>query len=322
MQDHSLTAGIIANTSQAIAFWELALITDSFPDRRKTIYGELERKKAPTYEQVTDICLSEIKFLIERLNIALDPSWRPQPSTGPQEPTPPVKLVPQISQPLKADQITAAPPKPTSKWDLVSSTAADIAKSHSSPGNAQQAYGRDALNKGIKKASEGAQQAESLVGTYYNKLVASPLGWPFRHSLQRTASVVVLGAPYSRISLICNAISALTNLTTFSLKQDELGHFHHGVPSIIRVFTTAIAKIDAYMATVHIHWSDYESLKKTEEEQRTVPQVSEVRECLREGLERIVGTFNEFLGGMGLSKLEIVEAKKAIGERKPEMIKA
>jgi nucleoporin NDC1 len=298
----------------------LALITDSFPDRRKTIYGELERKKAATFEQVTDICLGEIKFLIERLNIALDPSWRPQPSVGPQEPTPPVKLVPQISQPLKADQIAAGPAKPTSKWDLVSSTAAGIAKSHSSPGNAQQAYGREALNKGFKKASEGAQQAESVVGTYYNKLVSSPLGWPFRHSLQRTASVVVLGAPYSRISLICNAISALTNLTTFSLKQDELGHFHHGVPGIIRVFTSAIGKIDAYLATMQIHWSDYETLGKPEAEQKVVPQVNEVRECLREGLERIVGTFNEFLGGMGLSKVEILEAKKAIGEKKTEMV--
>lgn len=287
------------------------------------MYGELERKKAATFQQVTDICLGEIKFLIERLNIALDPSWRPQPAAGPQEPTPPVNRVPQISQPLKGDQIAAAPPKPVSRWEQVSSTAADIAKSHSSPGNAQQAYGREALNKGFKKAQEGAQQAESFVGTYYNKLVSSPLGWPLRHSLQRTASVIVLGAPNSRISLICNAITALTNLTTFSLKQDELGHFHHGVPSIIRVFTTAINKIDDYMSTIQIHWSDYETLKKPEAERRTVPQVNEVRECLREGLERIVGTFNEFLGGMGLSKLEILEAKKAIGSSKqPEMLQA
>ncbi|KAH4842280.1 hypothetical protein HBH75_215560 [Parastagonospora nodorum] len=307
---------------KAIALWELALITDSFPERRKTIYGELERKKASTFQQVTDICLAEIKFLIERLNVALDPTWRPQPSTGTQQPSPPVQLVPQISQPLKVDQIAAAPSKPISKWEQVSDTAASIAKSHSAPGNAQQAYGREALNKGLKKAQEGKQQAETAVGTYYNKLVSSPLGWPFRHSLERTTSIIVLGAPYSRISLICNAITALTNLTTFSLKQDELGHFHHGVPSIIRIFTTAINRIDDYMAAVQVHWSDYESLKKPEAERKNVPQVNEVRECLREGLERILGTFNEFLGGMGLTKLEILDAKKAIGTKVPEMIQA
>jgi nucleoporin NDC1 len=234
-----------------------------------------------------------------------------------------VKLVPQISQPLKGEAITTAPAKPTSKWEQISATAADIAKAHSSPGNSQQALGREYLGKGLKKAHEGAQQAESVVGTYYNKLVSSPLGWPFRHSLQRTANVIVLAAPYSRISLICNAITALTNLTTFSLKQDELGHFHHGVPSIIRIFTLAINRIDDYMASVQVHWSDYESLQKPEAERKNVPQVTEVREGLREGLERILGTFNEFLGGMGLSKVEIMEAKKAVGTTKaPEMIQA
>jgi nucleoporin NDC1 len=315
---------LAANTSQAIAFWELALITDSFPDRRKTVYGELERKKAPTFQQVTDICLAEIKFLIERLNTGLDPSYSPQVSTAPQQPTPSVNLVPQIAQPLKGDkQIVAIGSKPNTRWEHVEAATSGLAKAHSSPGNAKEAYGREALSKGLKKAQEGAQHAESFVGTYYNKLVASYLGWPFRHSLQRTTSIVVLGAPYSRISLICNAVTALTNLSTFSLKQDELGRFHQGVPQIIRVFTIAINKMDEYMANVSIHWSDYETLKKPEAERRHVSQVAEVRECLREGLERILGSFNEYLGALGLSKVEILDAKKAVGTTKePEMIQA
>jgi nucleoporin NDC1 len=315
---------LAANNPQAIAFWELALITDSFPDRRKTVYGELERKKAPTFQQVTDICLAEIKLLIERLNIGLDPNYSPQASTAPQQPTPPVNLVPQIAQPLKGDkQIVAMAPKPNTRWEQVEAATAGLAKAHSSPGNAQEAYGREALSKGLKKAQEGAQHAETFVGTYYTKLVASYLGWPFRHSLQRTASIVVLGAPYSRISLICNAVTALANLSTFSLKQDELGRFHQGVPQIIRMFTVAINKIDEYMAHVSIHWSDYETLKKPEAERRHVPQVREVRECLREGLERILGSFNEYLGALGLSKMEILDAKKAVGTTKePEMLQA
>jgi nucleoporin NDC1 len=301
------------------------LITDSFPDRRKTIYGELERKKAPTFQQVSDICLAEIKLLIDRLNIGLDPSYSSQrTSTDPQRPTPPVKLVPQIAQPLKDDkQITAAPSRPTTRMEHVEAVTAGFAKSHSTPGNSQQAYGREALNKGLKKAQGGAQQAESLVGLYYNKLVSSYLGWPFRHSLQRTANLIVLGAPYSRISLICNAVTALTNLTTFSLKQDELGRFHQGVPQIIRVFTLAIKKIDEYMANIEIHWSDYDTLKKPEAERRSVPQVNEVRESLRDGLEKILGSFNEYLSALGLSKLEIMDAKKAVGgQRGPEMLQA
>jgi nucleoporin NDC1 len=258
------------------------------------------------------------------LNVGLDPSYSPPATTGPQQSIPSVKLIPQIAQPLKDDKkITAEVPKPSTRWEVVQAATSDLAKLHSSPGNAQQAYGREALNEGLKKAEEGTQQAQSMIGTYYNKLVSSYLGSPFRRSLQRNASIIVLGAPYSRISLICNSITALTNLATFSLKQDELGRFHEGIPHIIRVFTVAINKIDDYMATVPIHWSDYDTLKKPEAEQRNVPVVQEVRECLREGLERILGSFNEYLGALGLSKVEILDAKKAIVVNKgPEMLQA
>ena len=258
------------------------------------------------------------------MSVGLDPSHNLKSSNGPQKSAAPVNLVPQITQPLKTDkQIVAVDPKPASHWKQVEAIAVDYVKSYSSPGNAEQAYGREALNKGVKKAQEGVQHAESFLTVYWNWVLCSWLGYPFRHSLQRTASLVVLGAPYSRLSLICNAITALTNLASFSLKQDELGRFHEGVPQIIRIFTTAIQKLDEYMTKAEIHWSDSETLKKPEADRRKVSQVDEVRECLREGLERILGSFNEFLGGMGLSKLEILDAKKAIGlPRGPEVFQA
>ncbi|KAF1946180.1 hypothetical protein EJ02DRAFT_431092 [Clathrospora elynae] len=309
---------------KAIAFWELALITDAFPDRRRTIYGEIERKKAPTFQQVTDICLGELKHLILRLNAGLDPAYNPVAVADKPQPAAPVKLVPQISQPLKEDgQIAAPPPKPNTKWGHVEAAVSGIAKSQSAPGNAKQAYSREVINRGMQKAQEGARDAEGTLKTYYNRLVSSPLGALFRQPLQRTVNIVVLGAPYSRVSLICNAVTALTNLSVFSLSQDELGRFHHGIPEIVRVFTTAIQKMDEYMAAVPIHWSDKETLSKPEAERRKVREVDEVRECLREGLERILGSFNEYLGGVGLSKLEILDAKKVVGvKRAPEMIQA
>ncbi len=84
------------------------------------------------------------------------------------------------------------------------------------------------------------------------------------------------------------------------------------MPEIIRVFTTAIAKIDEFMDKIEIHWSDRATLRKPEGERRKVKEVEDVRECLREGLEKILGSFNEYLGSIGLSKVEIMEAKKAI----------
>lgn len=97
----------------------------------------------------------------------------------------------------------------------------------------------------------------------------------------------------------------------YSITQDALGRFHAAVPEIIRVFTLAIQKLDAYMASVPIHWSDATTLQKPAAEQRRVEEVEQVRECLRVGLQSMVGAFNEYLAGLGMSRVEILEAKKA-----------
>lgn len=309
---------------QAMAFWELALITDAFPDRRKTIYSEMERKRAPTFQQVTDFCLGEIKLLTDRLNVGLDPTYQPASAPTAPQPTPSVNLVPQISQPLKDDkQVVALPQKPNTKWEHFEAATSGIAKMHSSPGNSQQAYGREAINKGMKKAQEGAQQAESVASTASTKILSSPFGYVFSHSLPRRAKLVVLGAPYSRISLICNAITALTNLAVFSIAEDAIGRFHESVPAIIRTFTAAINKIDAYMASLEVHWSDKDTLGKPEAERKRVLEVEKVKGCLQQGLESILGSFEKYLSGMSMSRLEISEAKKATAiAKRPEMIQA
>lgn len=284
----------------------------------------MERKRAPTFQQITDFCLAEIKLLIHRLNVGLDPTYQPAAASAAPQPTPAVNLVPQIAQPLKDDkQVVALPPKPNTKWEHFEAATSGIAKMHSSPSNSQQAYGREAFNKGMKKAHEGAQQAESVASTASNKILSSPFGYVFSHSLPRRAKLVVLGAPYSRISLICNAITALTNLAVFSITEDAIGRFHESVPAIIRTFTVAINKLDAYMASLQVHWSDKETLGKPEAERKKVLEVDQVRECLQKGLTNVLGSFEQYLSGMGMSILEISDAKKAAAiAKQPEMIQA
>jgi nucleoporin NDC1 len=307
-----------------MAFWELALITDAFPDRRKTIYAEMSRKKAPTFQQITDFCLAEIKLLVDRLNVGLDPTYQSAAASTAPKSAPSVNLVPQIAQPLKDDkQVVALPPKPSTKWEHFEAATSGIARSHSSPGNSQQAWGREGINRGLQKAQEGAHQAESAASTASTKILASPLGYVFSHSLPRRAKLVVLGAPYSRISLICNTITALTNLAVFSISEDSIGRFHESVPSIIRTFTLAITKMDAYMASLQVHWSDKDTLAKPETERKRIPEIEQVRDCLQEGLQNVLSSFDKYLGGMGMSMLEISDAKKAAAVAKqPEMIQA
>ncbi|CAA9964106.1 Ndc1-Nup domain containing protein [Pyrenophora teres f. maculata] len=309
----SLLQGLKSKKDTAIAFWELALITDAFPDRRKTIYSEIDRSKGATFKQATDRCLDEVKFLIHRISTGLDPAYNPPAGDGKEQPAAPVNLVPRISQPLKDDKaVTAAAPAPSTRLEHFEAAAAGLAKSHSAPGNAQQAYSREAINRGVKKAQEGAKEAESLFTKYYNMFVSTPVGALFRFSVARTANIVVLGAPYSRISLICNAITAVVNLAVLSLTEDTYGRYHECVPEIVRVFTLALIKLDEYMETVPIHWSDKETLEKDEAERRKVTEVEEVRACLREGLGKVLGSFIEYLPSLGMSRLEIMDAKKAL----------
>ncbi|KAF2707074.1 hypothetical protein K504DRAFT_483270 [Pleomassaria siparia CBS 279.74] len=299
---------------KAIAFWELALITDSFNDRRKTIYGELDRKKAPTFKQVTDICLAEINEISNRINAALDPMFRSEDADGKKELTTPISLVPQISQPIKNGQIAGPGFAPETRMQKIESVTSQIARAHSSPQNAQNAQARKYLKQGQKKFEERAQEAEGLWVKYTNQFAASPFGWPFRTCIRHTANVVVNGAPYSRQSSIVNAITTLTNLTVASLKEDEYGQFNTEVPQMVRVFTTAIKKIEEYMESLQVHWTDVDCLKKPEAERKDIPEVNVVLDTLKEGLERILGAFNEYLSPMGMSRVEIQEAKKLIAK--------
>ena len=292
-------------TVHAISLWELALITEGFPERRKTIYGELERKKAPTFEQVTNICLAEIRLLLERIGTALDPKFTPQTDAVPQAPTS-LALVPRISQDLKDGAIRGPGQAPTSRMEKFGAFAADVAKSHSSPQNAKNAYAREYLKKGQDKLAQGAKEAEVYSSNWYDRFIVSPLGWPFRRNIRRVAAIIMTGAPYSRISPLCNAITTLTNLTVFSIKEDEYGRFQNVVPEIVRVFATAIRKIDEYVASLEIGGTG------------GLEEVEQVRECLREGLERILRTFGEFLGGLGMASAEVREAKRCVA-RGPEM---
>lgn len=307
-------------TSKAIALWELALITERFSDRRKTVYGELQRKKAPTYKQVTDICLAEVRLLISRLSIALDPKFRLEDEKGTQQKPPPISLVPQIAQPLKEGPITAPVQAPGDRVGKFGDFTASFAKSHSSPQNSQSAKAREIIKKGHERVAKGAKEVESASSTYFTRLVASPLGWVFRHNLRRTVSLIITGAPYSRISLLCNAITTLTNLSVYSIKEDEYGQFQSVVPDIIRVFTTAIKKVDEYLGKVEVHWSDleYQALPPAD---RKVPEAEQVRDCLSDGLGRILRAFGEYLPSMGMSRLEVQDAKKSAAKG-PEMAMA
>ncbi|KAF2441461.1 hypothetical protein P171DRAFT_523466 [Karstenula rhodostoma CBS 690.94] len=318
----SLLKGLKAkkDTIKAVALWELALITDSFPERRKTVYVEISRKNGATLKQVVDICLSEVRLLIQRLNMGLDPQYSPKGDAEKSNQIQSVSLVPQIAPALKDAPIKGPGLPATTTREKLGDVAGDFAKSLSSTQNGVKT--REYFMKGTSELSQHLQKGVEEVearssGVYYN-FMASPFGYPFRHSLRRNANVVVAGAPYSRLSILCNAIVALTNLTVSSILEDEYGRMQDEVAQIIRVFTEALKLLDQYMERLNIHWTDFETLARPEAERKKVAEAEQVREALRAGLEKILRSFGEYLTGLKMSRLEITEAKK-VASNGPEM---
>ncbi|KAL5402429.1 hypothetical protein PMIN06_001979 [Paraphaeosphaeria minitans] len=318
----SLLKGLKArkDTIKAVALWELALITDSFPDRRKTLYLENTRKNGATLKQVVDICLSEVRLLSERLKLGLNPQYRPKSEAEKSDQARSVSLVPQIAPTLKDAPIKASGLPPTTTREKLGDVAGDFAKSLSSPQNGVKT--REYLMKGTTELSQhlqkGVEEVEARSSGFWSNLMASPFGYPFRQSLRRTANVVVAGAPYSRLSILCNAVVALTNLTVSSILEDEYGRMQDEVAQIIRVFTDALKLLDQYMASLNVHWTDFETLARPEAERKKVAEAEQVREALRAGLEKILRSFGEYLAGLKMSRLEITEAKK-VASNGPEM---
>jgi nucleoporin NDC1 len=303
---------------KSAAFWELAIITGRFEERRKTMFDETNRKKGATIKLITEQCLAEIKGIVERINQATNPS-APAAQAAPK----PLALsasTQRIAQPLKQGQIMGPGEPLETRLQWVEQAASQIARTHSSPQNAQNALAREYLKKGQQKAIEGAQQAETAVKGYKEHFATSWPGRLFRYTVRRAANGVIFDTPYSKRGIILNAVIALTNLTVFSLKEDGPGQFQYLVPDIIRGFTAAIKSIEAYMQSLEVHWTDVDTLAKPEGERKKVEEVDELVAELKSGLSKQLGAFVEYLEGMGMSRLEIQEAKKLVVREVPEVV--
>lgn len=297
------------------ALWELALITTSFPDRRRAIYADIKRAKAPTPKQITAICLAEIRDLTERCKHGVNPS---QASADQKQPaaSAPFALVPRIAEPLREDKITSPVPPPRTKLEKFEFISRELAQNHSSPKYVEDSIARVNLARGQKAATDAITKAESTWEQYKTKLARSPVGWFFRHSLRRAANVQVFSYPYSRSFALSNAITALTNLTVHSIEEDVAGMYQREVPEIIRVLAAALKAVQAYTASLAPHWTDVETMALPEEKRREVPEVEELVAELKEGLSKVVGKFGEYADGIGMSRAEMREVKELVGDEK------
>lgn len=313
----SLIAGLKAKKelTRSMAFWELAVITDRFDERRKTFYQDFDRKGGSTWAQVSTLCMVEIQSVVESIRAYQKPAAPAASTLPPAQP----QTLPRMSQPLKEDNILNAAPRPNGAVEAIEAGIGAVAKSLGQSPSASPAStrARKMLEHGTDKVLSKEQQQQlsgpglmQQANGYVLQFIQSPAGIVFRQSFARRVNAIVFGTPYSRVRTVQHAIHALCKLTVSSLREDNLGQVQKDVSTIIRVLVSTTQTLQNLLQTLPPHWTDVEFDGK-----RQVKEVDELLRTLRCGLEQVLFSFGEYADALGLSRSELRAAKEALNKR-------
>jgi nucleoporin NDC1 len=136
------------------------------------------------------------------------------------------------------------------------------------------------------------------------------IGWIgdiIRQSFRTQFAAAVLGGSFAEPTLHANAATALCQLAVHSLAEDLYGNVHRDVPSIIRTLASIIKKVEGLKAQFPLHWTDVRGLKEC-------PEVDEVVEALKTGLEQVISKFEPYSTDLRLTPTDLRIAKEAIGK--------
>jgi len=316
-------------TAKSYAFWELWLITQRFPDRRKTIYADIDRNPT-SWRQVSELCLGEIKGVSNRITTFIESQSsvsKPKPVPTPDA-TDSTNQKEKVVPPLKTDPILAATPPPKTQTQRAAQLASNLARQQGSSTSPPRPFHevQRALNYSAKKLlpSSTLKEIEDSPKTMRQKagglvmwfVSIRWLGSFMRQTFSKRATAVVCGSPTSRTGIIVDAVLSLSKLATESLKEDPYGQVAKDVRTIVASMVKALKDIKGFMLEgLQPHWSD---VNFRESERQRVEEVNYVVDALKEGLGSVLGAFGEYAAGVGLSEKELQEAKKLVASREME----
>lgn len=289
--------------------WELALIAQGFEARRQAIYYDIDRKDGPMWSQVYTVCME----LFKQIDLRIDEFGRPT-TLSTAQPAQTVEQKPRTSAPLRQDPIFTKQGATTGllsgmekAWDQVARAPGSSPVSELSP-LAKKTW-KDAKDRVLTKEQQNALSPDHIRAELEhwstNLLNIHLIGGLFRRTFRTRFAGVVLGTPYAEPALYIHATQALCQLAVHSLSEDQFGNVHRDVPSIIRSLTTTIRKIESLKQRFPVHWTDTSGSKES-------PEIDQVLDALRCGLEQVVTKFEPFQGDLRLSLSDLRLAKEAM----------
>ncbi|KAJ5105426.1 hypothetical protein NUU61_002773 [Penicillium alfredii] len=340
----SLLTGLKAKKEvvKAFAFWELSLISQRLPERRKAIFNEIDRDNGSTWSQLVD-CVTDV---IKDINTRIEESKNPPPGVKvaqPEASKPVLQTLPKLTEPPKDDNVFAAAPKATSRQAKFGEAFGSTAKSYGQSADwtpTARARARDVFDRASsamlsperkQKLLASSQELKLLTGgpstthkpenvhPIIAQILRSPIGQPIRQTYARRASGIVLGSPDASLCPIVDAVESLTRLLIASLTEDQYGKVQADVPAVVHLFTQTIIVLEAFVhkGGLDAHWTDVyfppSSYPEAQAEARQVPDVELVLGSLKSGLGDLLAAFKPYLRDIGLVGKELRLAKEAAG---------
>lgn len=341
----SLLSGLKAKKEivKTFALWELSLISQRVPDRRKAIFNEIDREGGSAWSQVL-ACTTDV---IKAINTRIEESKNPAPVTKPlpqaEKSEPVLQTLPRLSEPIKDGNIFTTAPKGTSRQDKFGDAFSSAAKSFGQSEDwtpTARARVRDVFDRASSAVLSPEQKQKSLGSPQKFKLLTgspstthkpedmnpvlaqilrSPIGQPFRQTYAQRLSAIVLGTPESSLSLIVDAVESLTRLLIASLAEDPYGKVQADVPSAVRLLTQTTLALNAFahQSALDAHWTDINFPPSTDPQAqavaRLVPDVEIVLAALRGGLKDLLTAFRPYLRDIGIAGKDLRLATEAAG---------
>lgn len=268
--------------------------------------------------------------VIQGINIRMADYQNP-PSTTPtplMEQQNQVQSLPRLSAPLRQAQITVNPLPPAGSRERIQSNIGTVAKSlGQSPSSASSKSSISPLSPRAKQylgtarnklLTQGQQEAispaslKSQFNDYLMQFLRSPAGLPFRQTFRRRLCAVVLGTPYSELSVIVDAIDALTSSAAASLEEDNFGTVQKDIPGLLRTLVNTTTRLESFVNGFAVHWTDVD-FPETTGQGRRVEDVERVLDSLRTGLRKMVGAFGDYAVELGLGPAEMRIARDVAG---------
>jgi len=341
----SLITGLKAKKEavQTFAFWELGLISQRLPERRKAIFNEIDRDGGSTWSQMLACMTDVIKGITIRIETSKAPAPGAKPTVPADVPLPALQTLPRLTEAPKTENVFMASPQASSRQEKFGAAFSSTAKSYGQSADwtpKARARARQVFNQASsamlsperkQKLLAAGEDLKLLTGgpssTYkpedINPTIAqvlrSPIGQLFRQTYAQRALSIVLGSPHSSLSPIVDAIDSLACLLIASLAEDQYGRVQADVPDIVRLFTQTIVTLDAFVhqGGLDAHWTDVNFPSSTDPEAqavaRRVPEIELVLDALKSGLRDLLSSFKPYLRDIGVVGKDLRLAKEAAG---------